>query len=64
MKNVFQQNVFSDVTLACEDGKNFKAHKIILSSYSPVLQKILIEYNESNPILYLETYALKTWGTF
>ena len=52
VKNLFQQNVFSDVTLACEDGKVFNAHKIILSSSSPVLQKILIEYNESNPILY------------
>ena len=31
---------FADVTLACEDGKQVEAHKVILSSSSPVFQKI------------------------
>ena len=30
---------FADVTLACEDGKQMEAHKVILASSSPVLQK-------------------------
>ena len=32
---------FSDVTLACEDGQQVEAHKLILNSSSPVFQKIL-----------------------
>ena len=50
--NLYNTNTFSDTIIVCEDGNQFKAHKIILSSASPVLQKILIEYSESNPILY------------
>ena len=32
---------FTDVTLACEDGKQVRAHKVILATSSPTLQKIL-----------------------
>ena len=28
-------NEFSDVTLACQDGQQFEAHKVILVSSSP-----------------------------
>ena len=31
---------FADVTLACEDGKQVEAHRVILASSSPVFQKI------------------------
>ena len=30
---------FADVTLACEDGKQVEAHKVILATSSPVFQK-------------------------
>ena len=29
---------FLDVTLACEDGKHVKAHKVVLSLFSSVFQ--------------------------
>ena len=32
---------FSDVTLACDGGKKFKAHRLVLSPASSVFQKIL-----------------------
>ena len=38
---------FTDVTLACEDGKQVRAHKVILATSSPTLQKIL--RNNQNP---------------
>ena len=32
---------FTDVTLACEDGKQVEAHKVILAASSPFFQDIL-----------------------
>ena len=32
---------FTDVTLACEDGQQLEAHKVILVSSSPFFEKIL-----------------------
>ena len=32
---------FTDVTLACEDGQQMEAHKVILGSSSPFFEKIL-----------------------
>ena len=33
---------FSDVTLACEDGTQIEAHKVILASSSPLLGACLL----------------------
>ena len=44
---------FLDVTLACEDGKQLKAHKVVLSSFSSVFQSILKQNSHKNPLLYL-----------
>ena len=44
---------FLDVTLACEDGKQFKAHKVVLSSFSSVFQSILKQNSHNNPLIYL-----------
>ena len=35
-----QQKDFSDVTLACDDGQQFKAHKILLATLSPIVRNI------------------------
>ena len=37
----YQDTDFIDVTLACEDGKQSKAHKVVHSSSSSVVQSIL-----------------------
>ena len=52
LRNLYTSNNFTDVTLACEDGKQLRAHKIILSSASAVFDKILMEYSDANPLIY------------
>ena len=64
--NDFQENVksafghlrgtndFADVTLACEDGRQVKAHKVILASLSPFFQRILKRNEHSHPLIYMK----------
>ena len=40
---------FTDVTLACEDGQQVRAHKVILATSSPTLQKILRKNQHPQP---------------
>ena len=63
--NDFQENIsnafrsfgdsldFADVTLACEDGEQFEAHKIILATSSPIFQNLLNRNKNTNPIIYM-----------
>ena len=44
---------FADVTLACEDGKQVKAHKVVLAGSSPVFQNILKSNKHAHPLLYM-----------
>ena len=69
--NDFQQNVnsafgtlrndkdFSDVTLACEDGQQMEAHKVILATSSPFFEKILQEIKNPHPLIYLKGFQSK-----
>ena len=36
-----EDNDFSDVTLACEDGQQIEAHKVILAASSPFFRDLL-----------------------
>ena len=45
---------FSDVTLAGADGNFVEAHRVILSSCSPVLKTILLKISHTHPLLYLK----------
>ena len=63
--NDFQENVntafrdlrkdcdLTDVTLACEDGHQVEAHKVILSASSPFFQKLLKRNKHSHPLIYM-----------
>ena len=51
--NLREDNDFTDVTLACEDGKQVEAHKVILSSSSPFFQKILKRNQHTHPLIYM-----------
>ena len=63
--NDFQENVntafvnlrgnidFSDVTLACEDGQQFEAHKVILVASSPFFHHLLKMNKHSHPLIYM-----------
>ena len=44
---------FADVTLACEDGQQIEAHRVILASASPLFQKLLSRNKHSHPLIYM-----------
>ena len=44
---------FADVTLACEDGKQVEAHKVILAASSPFFREILRRNKHSHPLIYM-----------
>ena len=46
-------NDFADVTLACEDGQQVEAHKVILASSSPFFQKLLRRNDHPHPLIYM-----------
>ena len=46
-------NEFSDVTLACEDGQQFEAHKVILVSSSPFFHNLLRKNKHTHPVIYM-----------
>ena len=60
--NVFRENVFedlkddrefTDVTLACEDGQQVEAHKVVLIASSPFFLNILKRNKHSHPLIYM-----------
>ena len=44
---------FTDVTLACENGHQFEAHKVILSASSPFFQNMLRRNQHTHPLIYM-----------
>ena len=43
----------SDVTLACEDGHQIEAHKVILAASSPFFMQLLRKNKHSHPLVYM-----------
>ena len=54
IKNLFSDNSFSDVTLACDDNKQLTAHKVILSASSSFFKRILLNNPHQHPLIYLK----------
>ena len=64
--NDFQENIitsfaslrgesnFSDVTLACADGEQVRAHKMVLASTSPFFQGILKRKSHPHPLIFMK----------
>ena len=46
-------NDFADVTLACEDGQQVEAHKVILAASSPFFQTMLKRNKHPHPLIYM-----------
>merc|ERR1712129_143960 len=59
-KTLRQENDFSDVTLACEDGQQIEGHRIVLASSSSVLKEILKSFRQPHPLLYLRGVKVQT----
>ena len=51
--NLRKDNDFSDVTLACEDGHQIEAHKVILAVSSPLFENLLKRNKHSHPLIYM-----------
>ena len=51
-KSLRHDKEFTDVTLACEDGHQMEAHKVILAASSPFFQKIFKKTKHPNPLIY------------
>ena len=54
LKNLWDDQNFTDVTLATVDNKQIKSHKVILSAGSPFFKKILLQNPHQSPLLYLK----------
>ena len=48
-----KDNEFTDVTLACEDGRSIEAHKVILAASSPFFQNLLKRNKHVHPLIYM-----------
>ena len=51
--NLRKDNDFTDVTLACEDGQQVEAHKVILAASSPFFQRLLGRNKHPHPLIYM-----------
>ena len=64
--NDFQENIssvfgslredddFTDATLACDDGQQVEAHKVILAASSPFFQNLLKRNKHVHPLIYMK----------
>jgi len=50
---LYEDNLFSDVTLVCEDNFKVIAHRVVLSACSDFFRKILTENQQTNLVIYL-----------
>ena len=48
------ENDYADVTLACEDGQQIEAHKVILAASSPFFQNLLTKNKHPHPLIYMK----------
>ena len=51
--NLRESSDFADVSLACENGQQIEAHKVILAAPSPFFQSILKRNSHSHPLIYM-----------
>ena len=51
--NLSKEREFADVTLACEDGQQVEAHKMILAASSPFFRNLLQKNKHSHPLIYM-----------
>ena len=54
LKDLFNKNSYSDVTLVSDDQSAFSAHKFVLSACSPLLKELLLNNPHPNPTVYLK----------
>ena len=53
LHEMMRSNELTDVTLVCDDKKQFKAHKIVLSACSSVFKSIINELPQNSSVIFL-----------
>ena len=53
LRDLRDDNDFTDVTLACEDGQQVEAHRVILASSSPFFENLLKRKQHLHPLIYM-----------
>ena len=53
LRELFESEKFSDLTLVSDDQTQFRAHQSVLSVSSPVLQRIIENCPSQHPLIYL-----------
>ena len=51
--NLREDNNFANVTLACEDGQQVEAHKVILAASSPTFRTLFGRNKHPHPLIYM-----------
>ena len=51
--NLREDSEFADVTLACEDGQQIEAHKMILAASSPFFKNLLKRNKHPHPLIFM-----------
>jgi hypothetical protein len=54
LKELWQEQYFTDITLATSDDQQISAHKIVLSSFSPFFKNVIFKYPQEKLLLYLK----------
>ena len=58
-----EDKYFADVTLACEDGQQIEAHKVVLISSSPFFRNLLSKNNHPHPLIYMRGVEFEQLST-
>ena len=61
-KKLWNDQDFSDVTLATVDNQQIRAHKVILSSSSKFFRNIFLKNQHQNPLIYLNGHKIQGIG--
>ena len=61
-ENLRKSCEFTDVTLACEDGEQVEAHKVILAASSQFFQKLLQKNSHPHPLIFMRGVKAQELG--
>ena len=56
-ENLREDQDFTDVTLACEDGEEVEAHKVILAASSPFFKALLAKHRHPHPLIFMRVVS-------
>ena len=57
-----QDKEFTNVTLACEDGQQVEAHKLILAASSPFFQNLFKRNHHPHPLIFMRNVSFENLG--